>query len=363
MLKVDIQTRRGAFQLDVTFASDAGITALFGRSGSGKTTLVSCIAGLVRPARGAIEVNGECLFDSSREINVPVECRRIGYVFQEGRLFPHLSVRGNLNYGYELARSNERYISINQVVDLLGLEHVLERRPANLSGGEKQRVAIGRALLASPRVLLMDEPLASLDSLRKGEILQYIERLHDEITVPIVYVTHAVDEILRLAEVVVLMAGGRVISTGKTSEIMGRPELRADTGIFEGGTVIEAKVTAHDLQFELTKLEFAGGQLTVPGVDALVGEPIRVRIRARDVSLALTRPTDISVLNVLRGRVTEVSAEPGPSANVRVDVGGATLVARITRHSVARLDLGAGREVYALIKAVSFDRLGAGYTQ
>jgi molybdate transport system ATP-binding protein len=361
MLNVDIQTRLGSFELAVTFASDAGVTALFGRSGSGKTTLVNCIAGLVRPDRGAIEVNGECLFDSSRGIDVPVERRRIGYVFQEGRLFPHLTVRGNLNYGYELARPNERYVSIKQVVDLLGLEHLLERRPGNLSGGEKQRVAIGRALLASPRVLLMDEPLASLDNLRKGEILQYIERLHDEITVPIVYVTHAVDEILRLAEVVVLMAGGRVISTGKASEIMGRPELRAHAGIFEGGTVIDAKVVAHDLAYDLTTLEFAGGQLTVPGVDALVGEPIRIRIRARDVSLALTRPADISVLNVLEGRVTEVSAEQGPSANVRVDVGGVTLVARVTRYSVARLELGADREVYALIKAVSFDRHSSGF--
>jgi molybdate transport system ATP-binding protein len=361
MLKVRISKKLANFELDTEFDSDSGVTALFGRSGSGKTTLVNVIAGLVRPDRGAIEVNGECLFDSARGIDVPVERRRVGYVFQEGRLFPHLTVRGNLNYGYELAGADERYVALDKVVELLGLERLLERRPANLSGGEKQRVAIGRALLASPRVLLMDEPLASLDNLRKGEILQYIERLHHEITVPIVYVTHAVDEILRLAEVVVLMAGGRVISTGKASEIMGRPELRAHAGIFEGGTVIDAKVLAHDLAYDLTTLEFAGGQLTVPGVDALVGEPIRIRIRARDVSLALTRPADISVLNVLEGRVTEVSAEQGPSANVRVDVGGVMLVARVTRYSVARLELGAGREVYALIKAVSFDRHSSGF--
>ncbi len=355
MLKVKVSKQLANFELDTEFDSDAGITALFGRSGSGKTTLVNAIAGLVRPDRGAIEVNGECLFESARGIDVPVERRRIGYVFQEGRLFPHLTVRGNLNYGYELARPNERYVAVKQVVDLLGLQHLLDRRPANLSGGEKQRVAIGRALLASPRVLLMDEPLASLDNLRKTEILQYIERLHDEIKVPIVYVTHAVEEIVRLAETVVLMAGGRVLATGKVSEVMGKPELRAHTGIFEGGTVIDAQVIAHDLQYDLTALEFAGGTLTVPGVDALVGEPIRMRIRARDVSLALARPVDISVLNVLQGQVVEVNAEEGPTANVRIDVGGVMLVARVTRLSVERLGLRPGREVFALIKAVSLD--------
>jgi molybdate transport system ATP-binding protein len=207
----------------------------------------------------------------------------------------------------------------------------------------------------------MDEPLASLDHLRKGEILRYIERLHDEIKVPIVYVTHAVEEIVRLAETVVLMAGGRVITSGKTNEVMGRPELRAHTGIFEGGAVIDAKVVAHDLQYDLTTLEYAGGSLTVPGVDALIGEPIRLRIRARDVSLALACPVDISVLNVLPGRVVEVSVEQGPTANVRVDVGGVTLVARITRHSVERLGLRPDRVVWVLIKAISLDRHSSGF--
>lgn len=361
MLKVKVSKKLANFALDAEFTSNSGVTALFGRSGSGKTTLVNAIAGLLRPERGAIEVNGVCLYDSARGIDMPVARRHVGYVFQEGRLFPHLTVRGNLHYGYDLIPAGERHVGFDQVVDLLGLEHLLERRPANLSGGEKQRVAIGRALLVSPRVLLMDEPLASLDNLRKGEILQYIERLHDEIKVPIVYVTHAVEEIVRLADVVVLMAGGRVIANGKASEIMGRPELRADTGIFEGGTVIDAKVTAHDLQYDLTMLEFAGGLLTVPGVDALVGEPIRMRIRARDVSIALARPADISVLNVLRGRVVEIRAEAGPTANVRVDVGGVSLVARITRLSVERLGLGPGREVYALIKAISLDHQSSGF--
>ena len=361
MLKVQVRKQLAHFELDTEFACDSGISALFGRSGAGKTTLINAIAGLVRPDRGAIEINGECLFDSACGIDVPVEHRRVGYVFQEGRLFPHLTVRGNLNYGYQLADAGGRYATLSQVVDLLGLEHLLDRRPANLSGGEKQRVAIGRALLASPRLLLMDEPLASLDNLRKGEILQYIERLRDEIKVPIVYVTHAVEEIVRLADAVVLMAGGKIIATGKASEIMGRSELRALTGIFEGGTVLDARVTAHDLQYDLTTLEFAAGRLIVPEVDALVGEPIRVRIRARDVSLALTRPVDISMLNILQGRVIEISTEQGASANVRVDIGGVVLTARVTRHSVARLNLVPGSEVHALIKAVSFDRHSSGF--
>jgi molybdate transport system ATP-binding protein len=356
MLSVKVGKKLANFELDTEFASDSGVTALFGRSGSGKTTLVNAIAGLVRPDRGSITVNGECLFDSARGIDVAVERRRVGYVFQEGRLFPHLTVHGNLNYGYALAPPAQRYVTFKQVVDLLGLEHLLERRPANLSGGEKQRVAIGRALLASPRVLLMDEPLAALDNLRKNEILRYIECLHDEIMVPIIYVTHSVEEIVRLAEKVVLMADGKVLATGKPSEVMGRPELRAHGGIFEGGTIIDARVASHDLQYDLTTLEFGGGQLIVPGVDALIGEPIRLRVRARDVSIALTRPADISVLNVLQGQVVEASAEAGSTSNVRVDIGGVNLAARVTRLSAERLGLVPGREVYVLIKAISLDR-------
>jgi molybdate transport system ATP-binding protein len=356
MLRINVTKKLANFELASEFASDSGITALFGRSGAGKTTLVNAIAGLVRPDRGRIEVNGECLFDSARGIDVPVERRRVGYVFQEGRLFPHLTVRDNLNYGYTLADSGRRYVEFKQVVDLLGLAHMLDRRPAYLSGGEKQRVAIGRALLASPLVLLMDEPLAALDNLRKGEILRYIECLHAEIKVPIIYVTHSVEEIIRLAEVVVLMAAGKVVATGKPSEVMGRTELRAHAAIFEGGTVIEARVAAHDLPYDLTTLEFSGGTLTVPGVDALPGEPIRLRVRARDVSIALTRPHDVSLLNILKGRVVTLAAGAGSNCDLRIDVGGVHLAARITRLSADRLKLVAGTEVYALIKAISLDR-------
>ncbi len=356
MLSVAISKRLDNFALEAGFESDSGITALFGRSGSGKTTLVNAIAGLMRPDAGRIEVNGECLFDSARGIDVPVERRRVGYVFQEGRLFPHLTVRANLNYGFELARPAERYVEFGRIVDLLGLSHLLERRPANLSGGEKQRVAIGRALLASPRVLLMDEPLAALDHLRKQEILRYIETLHAEIKVPIVYVTHAVEEIVRLADVVVVMAQGKAIATGRPTEVMGHSELRAGGAIFEGGTLIEAKVVEHDLKYDLSTLEFSGGRLTVPGVDALAGAPLRLRVRARDVSVALVPPQDASLLNVLKGRIVSVRPGEGSSCDLRIDVGGVNLAARITRFSADRLRLAAGREVYALIKAISLDR-------
>jgi molybdate transport system ATP-binding protein len=353
MLKIQIRKQLPDFELDTEFVSNSGITALFGRSGAGKSTLVNAIAGLVRPDQGYIEVNGVCLFDSARGIEVPVERRRVGYVFQEGRLFPHLTVRDNLNYGYTLAAPGERYAEFNQVENLLGLGNLLERRPANLSGGEKQRVAIGRALLASPRVLLMDEPLAALDHVRKDEIMRYIECLHAEIKVPIIYVTHSVEEIIRLAEVVVLMAGGRVVASGRPGEVMGRADLREHTGIFEGGTVIDAKVNSHDLEYDLTTLEFAGGRLTVPGVDALIGEPLRVRVRARDVSIALKRPEDISVLNVMQGRVVDTATGGDSACIVRVDIGGVILSARITRLSADRLAIKSGQEVYALIKAVS----------
>jgi molybdate transport system ATP-binding protein len=356
MIKVNVARRIANFNLEVDFRSDAGVTALFGRSGSGKTTLVNAIAGLARPDHGRIEVNGECLFDSARGIDVPVEQRRIGYVFQEGRLFPHLTVRGNLNYGYSLAAPRRRYVELDKVVALLGLERLLERRPANLSGGEKQRVAIGRALMASPRVVLMDEPLAALDNPRKREILHYIDYLHAEIKVPIVYVTHAVDEILRLADFVVLMAAGKVVATGKPSEVMGRPELRADSGIFEGGTVIDAKVVSHDSKYGLTTMEFGGGRLIVPGVDAAAGVSVRLRIRARDVSIALARPEQLSVLNVLQGRIVAAKHDQGSGCDLQVDVGGVQLAARVTRMSADRLQLTAGREVYALIKAIPLAR-------
>jgi len=301
------------------------------------------------------------LFDGAAGVNVAPETRRVGYVFQDGLLLPHLSVRQNLVFGRFFTPQAERWADFDRIVALLDLAPLLERRPHHLSGGEKQRVAIGRALLASPRMLLMDEPLASLDAGRRGEILYYIERLRDEIGVPILYVSHEIEEVVRLAGHMVLLSDGRIAASGAVQELMGRMELRRIIGRYEGGAVVDAKVTAQDLETGLARLVFAGGEMLVPDVDALVGEVLRVRIRARDVSIALERPRDISVLNCFRGRIVEIGAEPGASLDVRMDVSGTPIIARITRHSAGRLRLSTGQEVWALVKAVSLDRHSVGF--
>jgi molybdate transport system ATP-binding protein len=361
MLAVNVEHRVGALDLHVEFQTDARITALFGRSGAGKTTLVDMIAGLRRPDRGRIVVDGRVLFDSEQRIDLPARRRRVGYVFQEGRLFPHLTVERNLLYGHALAREAERFVSLEHIVELLGLDGLLDRRPGDLSGGEKQRVAIGRALLAGPRVLLMDEPLASLDAPRKAEILSYIERLRDDMGVPIVYVSHAVDEVVRLADWVVLMSAGQVAAAGHVEEIMGRPDLGTAGGIFEGGTVIDAKVIAHDREYDIATLAFEGGTLSVTNVGALVGEMVRVRVRARDVSIALQQPAAISIQNVLPGRITKIGETHEGAVNVSVAIGAVTLRSRVTRRAAEQLSLAPGMNAYVLIKAVSLDRHGVGY--
>ncbi|MGA7985959.1 MAG: molybdenum ABC transporter ATP-binding protein [Burkholderiales bacterium] len=359
-LEVSIAKRLGAFALEAAFASGGGVTALFGRSGSGKTSVLNAIAGLLRPERGRIALEGEPLFDAAAGIDVAAHRRRIGYVFQEGRLLPHLTVRQNLLYGRRFARGPGA-VTLEKVSELLGLAALLERRPHDLSGGEKQRVAIGRALLADPRLLLMDEPLAALDAPRKSEILYYIERLRDEVGVPIVYVSHSLDEVVRLADTVVVMSEGRVLDSGPVDETMSRMELRPYLGRFEGGAVIEAHVAGQDLEMGLARLDFPGGALYAPDVDALVGERVRVRIRARDVSLATVRPEAISMLNVLPGTVKALGESAGASVDVQIDVAGTILLARITRKSVEALGLVPGRPVFALVKAVAIDRHSVGW--
>lgn len=361
MIDVDIEQRLGAFELAVAFRAEAPVVGLFGRSGSGKTSVVNALAGTSRPRRGRIVINGETLFDSARGIDLPPERRRLGYVFQDGLLFPHLDVEANLLYGFHRAAAAARVIEPRHVVDLLGLNSLLHRLPERLSGGEKQRVAIGRALLAQPRLLLMDEPLASLDVLRQSEVLRYIEQLRDDLHIPIVYVSHAVGEITRLADTVVVLADGKALASGPVDDVMGRIDLRPHTGRYESGAVVETIVAAHDLDYGLTTLRFAGGELIVPNVEALVGERVRVRIRARDVSLAITRPAGLSVLNVLSASLEAISAEEGPIVEVQLRAGQTTLLARITRRSLHDLALREGQQVHALIKAVSLDRRSVGY--
>ena len=361
VIDVDVAQRLGGFALEVAFQADAPIVGLFGRSGSGKTSLVNTLAGIARPHRGRIVVNGEVLFDSARGVDLPPERRRLGYVFQGDLLFPHLDVEGNLLYGYRRASAFSRVIDPQHIIELLGLRALLRRLPDALSGGEKQRVAIGRALLAQPRLLLMDEPLASLDVARRDEILRYIELLRDDLHIPIVYVSHSVAEITRLADTVVLLSEGKSIAVGHVDAIMGRLDLRPQTGRYEAGAVIETIVAAHDLDYDLTTLRFDGGELIVPSVEALVGERVRVRIRARDVALAGARPASISILNVLRASVVAITHEGGPIVDVQLKIGESSLSARITKRSLTELGVTEDREVYALIKAVSIDRRSVGY--
>jgi molybdate transport system ATP-binding protein len=357
-LSVTVEHQLGGFHLDAAFACEGGVTALFGQSGAGKTTIINAIAGLMRPRSGRIELDGETLFDSAQGVHVSASRRRFGYVFQEGRLFPHLTVRQNLAYSQIFYRGRHAAGGLEHIVGLLGLGELLRRRPGDLSGGERQRVALGRALLSRPRALLLDEPLASLDGHRKEEVLRYIELMRDEIKIPIVYVSHAVEEVVRLADTVVLMSSGKVVAVGEVEEIMGRPDLRAAAGTFEGGAVIDARVTGQDMRYDLATLAFEGGNLAVTNLDALIGERVRVRIRARDVSIALEAPSRISIQNVLRGRIATVGEARNGIVDVSIAAGAAMLRSRITARAAQQLALRPGLDVYALIKAVSLDRHG-----
>ncbi|HYM04912.1 MAG TPA: molybdenum ABC transporter ATP-binding protein [Stellaceae bacterium] len=364
MIEVDVEKRIGAFQMTVRFdAQETGITALFGRSGAGKTMLVNMLAGLMRPDRGRIVVQGEVLFSTDQRIDLPPERRRLGYVFQEGRLFPHYSVRGNLAYGMHRTASDSA-ITLDAVVALLGLEPLLDRRPGDLSGGEKQRVGIGRALLAHPRLLLMDEPLAALDLPRKAEIMPFIERLRDELHIPIVYVTHAMEEIVRLADRLVLLSEGQVAAVGTVEELTSRLDLRPLTGRYEAGAVIRTTLAGHDVTFGLSELAFPGGRLRVAHVPLPLGTPLRARIRARDVALATARPAGISIRNIFRGRIIEIGPDRGPIVDIRIDIGTAEapviLWSRITLRAAQELDLVIGREIFALVKTVALDRASFG---
>ena len=361
MLEVDVSHRLGPLQLEADFSCPAaGVTAIFGRSGAGKSALVKMLAGLLRPQRGRIVLRGRTLFDSGRGIDLPPEQRRLGYLFQEGRLFPHLSVRQNLLYGFRRAPAAERRIGLDQVVGLLGIEDLLGRRPGALSGGEKQRVALGRALLANPRLLLMDDPLAALDPPRKEEILRVVEQLKTELDLPVIYVSHAMQEIVRLADTLILISDGRIEAVGPLEELTSRLDLRPLTGRYEAGAVLTTTVAGQDKMFGLTELRFAGGRLRVPYLNLPLGLTLRVRIRARDVSIALTPPENISIINMIPCIIKEIGEEKSPQVDLKLDAGGAPIWARITARSRAALGLEPGLQVHALIKSVAIDRQSLG---
>jgi len=357
MLEIDVYRRQGAFALDISLSAGSGVTALFGRSGSGKTSLVNMVAGLAKPDRGRIAIDDRVLFDPAAGIDLPPEARRVGYVFQEHRLFPHLSVRQNLCFGRDRLREAERTVSFDHVVAVLGIEPLLDRRPAGLSGGEKQRVAIGRALLAAPRLLLMDEPLASLDGGRKNELLPFIAGLSRQFTIPILYVSHSMDEVLRLADTLALIEAGRLVVIGSVEEILSSPNYASLTGHGEAGAVISATLAETDSRYGISHLRFPGGVLKVTQIDRPFGTPVRVRIHARDVALALHVPPGlISVRNQIPAVVRSIAPFDDSQIDVMLDCGGAPLWSRITSEAQAELALEPGQAVTALIKSLTITR-------
>jgi molybdate transport system ATP-binding protein len=354
VLDVDIRITRGKFTLDAKFAAPTpGVIALFGHSGCGKTTLVNLLAGLVQGATGRIELDGEIWFDSARCIDTRTERRHIGYVFQDARLFPHYTVRGNLLYGAPRGGAQ----GFDDVVQLLGLEPMLERRPGRLSGGEKQRVALGRALLASPRLLLLDEPLASLDASRREEVLPYLERLRDHYSIPMVYVSHQLDEVLRLATQLVVLDAGRVVAAGDLATVSLQPALRGIVGNDAVGAVIEGRVASIDASDELASVALnAGGMLRIASHGLAVGQRLRLRLLARDLILALEEPRGMSVRNHLRGTVRSVTTEAGADL-VEINIAGVTVLARVTAAAARELKLAPGLPLWVLVKAVSVSPL------
>lgn len=350
-LEVRLRHRLGDFALDVAFSAPPGITVLFGRSGSGKTSIVNAVAGLLRPEHGRVALDGTVLTDTAEGVFVPVHRRRIGYVFQEARLFPHLTVRQNLDYGARFAPRGAAREDPGRIVDMLGIGALLDRRPGALSGGERSRVALGRAILSAPRLILADEPLAALDEARKAEILPYFERLRDEVAVPVLYVSHAATEVARLATTVVAVEAGRVTAQGPAGLVLGDPAV-LPAGVREAGAMIAARVAAHHAD-GLTELDAGGLALFVPRLDRAPGSAVRLRIAAHDVILSRGAPVGLSALNILPGTVAELRGGDGPGALVALDTAAGRVLARITRRSAVELGLAPGMGVHAVVKSVA----------
>lgn len=340
------------FTLDTDLHCPAqGITVLFGASGSGKTTLLRCIAGLDKAQQGFVKVNGTLWQDSARGVFRPPYQRALGYVFQEASLFPHLSVQGNIDYGRKRCKGAMSAHDLQPLIDLLGIGHLLTRRPAGLSGGERQRVAIARALALNPSVLLMDEPLAALDMARKQAILPFLNQLQQSFKIPILYVTHSPQEVTQLADYLVLLEQGKVLIQGDLQTVLTQPNSPL-TQSNRAASVLNVTVRRYEAAFHLLHTQFAGGELLLPSSQALnVGETLRVRVYARDISLSLTPPAPSSVLNTFRGQISHVLADEAGYSMVRLMVGETPLLARITRKSAVEMGLAEGMMVYAQVKA------------
>ena len=364
-LDVALALRRAGFALELDETLElTGITAVMGASGSGKSTLLRALAGLETPQRARIALDGALLTDSAAGVNLPPHRRGIGYVFQDARLFAHCRVLGNLRFAQQRARpanGGAPAPALDEVMSALDLMPLLERRTAGLSGGERQRVAIARALLANPRLLLLDEPLSALDLKRKAELLPYIRALPARFGIPLIYVSHAVEEVAQLADEVLILTNGRVVARGEVHSVLERPEAEAVSGHFEAGALLDATVQRQVADYALTELDLAGQRLTLPQIDATPGTRVRLRVRARDVAIALARVEGVSIRNQLQARVLRIDAEPeGAYAEVLLDLAAGTtpmhLRARITREAVASMELAVGQLVWALVKGVSFDR-------
>ncbi len=352
-VQLRLQRSHGTFELDVALDLPGRVvSALFGPSGCGKTSTLRAVAGLDRAARGRVVVNGEVWQDDENKIYVPTHQRAIGYVFQEASLFAHLTVQGNLSFGLRRVPAAQRRVALEHAVELLDLAALLPRQEHTLSGGERQRVAIARALASSPSLLLMDEPLAALDAQRKAEVLPYLERLQRELDIPVIYVSHAIDEVARLAEHLVLLEAGRVRASAATSSLLTRLDLPLAHGDY-AAAVITASVSGHDAGFGLSFADFAGGSLTLAQPNLALGQTLRLRIQARDVSLTLQHQTDTSILNILRATVAELAPDSPGQVMLRLDVGSCQLLARVSAKSVAALHLTPGQTVYAQIKGVA----------
>ncbi len=353
MLGVELHTRRDDFILDLSFTAPASsVIALFGPSGCGKSTTVNLIAGLLKADRGLIKLGDTVLFDSDKKINILSEHRAIGYVFQEPRLFPHYTVAGNLRYGLSRTR-NAQAIEFDAVVELLGLNHLLTRRAQQLSGGEKQRVAIGRALLSQPKLLLLDEPLASLDTARREEVLPYLEGLRDFLNIPMVYVSHQFEEVLRLASHAVLMNHGKCVAQGDLRTISLSPELHGILGIEALGAVVEGTVQTINAATGLAQLRIGNGHFSIDSSHLKIGQRVRLQLLARDLILALNAPTGLSIRNQLQGVVTRLISDDHHATLVEVDVGGVMLMARVTNSAVQEMNLHLGLSIWILVKAVT----------
>lgn len=356
---VALKGQVGAFTLDAAFTlPEKGVTALFGPSGCGKTTILRCIAGLMK-MDGHLRVGTDAWQDCNAGTFLPPHKRPVGYVFQDQRLFPHLTVEGNLMFGAKRrGRLGADFQSrFNEIVDLMGCGPLLRRGVTGLSGGERQRVAIGRALLAEPKILLLDEPLSALDRDAKDDLLNHLEGLHQALSIPVLYVSHDIAEVARLAPNAVVLSRGSVVASGETDQVFERLDLHPHTGRFEAGALVTTRYKDTDQRYLLSRLEHAGQSIWVPAIDAAPGDTVRVRIRARDVALSLNRPEGISIRNILGGTIAEIREEPATAfAEALVDIGGARLRARITRATVGELNLVPGKAVYALIKAITFDR-------